>query len=99
MHLLDHRHLHLAKLGATSGIDRFADRSLWTTLLTGEPAFIGPQWLRCRVLHRVRVGTATLIVAKATEASREHGEARDDAPGLAYVNRTWHRLDHGSAVD
>src|SRR5699024_4860616 len=39
VHLLSANQLHLAKLGATSGIDRFADTSLWDRLLTGDIVF------------------------------------------------------------
>jgi flavin reductase (DIM6/NTAB) family NADH-FMN oxidoreductase RutF len=41
VHLLDADDLDLARLGATSGVDRFADRAAWSRLATGEPVFAG----------------------------------------------------------
>lgn len=92
VHLLSADQLDLAKLGATSGIDRFADTSLWHALPTGEPVFDGPRWIRAAIVSRVAAGTATLIVAEAleTDLSPETGE------GLVYVDRTWHRLGQHS---
>ncbi len=39
VHLLGAAQIDIAKLGATSGIDRFADTSIWERLPTGEPHF------------------------------------------------------------
>ncbi|MCA0331369.1 MAG: flavin reductase family protein [Actinobacteria bacterium] len=100
VHLLDASTVHLAKLGATSGIDRFADTSLWTTLPTGEPVFRNTRWLRARVLDRVTAGAATLVLAEPLEcdlgSDPEDGCVRE---GLVYLNRTWHRLGDASRLD
>ena len=95
VHLLGGKDRHLAKLGATSGIDRFADKSLWHSLPTGEPVFEGTRWIRAAIVSRVAAGTATLIIAEAleTDLGAEPGE------GLAYVDRTWHRLGEHSRVE
>ena len=47
VHLLSADQLDLAVLAATSGIDRFADTSIWSRLETGEPYFTAaPVWIR-----------------------------------------------------
>lgn len=101
VHLLDAESLELAKLGSARGIDRFADRSKWTRLVTGEPYF--PQarsWIRARVLNRMDAGGSTVIVAQGIQSSVS-ADAADDLPtrdGLVYLNRTWHRIgDHSRA--
>lgn len=97
IHLLGADQLHLAKLGATSGIDRFADTSLWTRLHTGEPVFHeAPTWIRARVLERLSTGTATVIVAEALRVSLP---GTQDAPvPLVYHDRTWHQLGEASML-
>lgn len=101
VHLLDASNVQLAKLGATSGIDRFSDTTLWTRLATGEPVFHNTRWLRARVLDRVDVGAATLIVAVPIESNitADEGDDARTRDGLAYVNHTWHRLCETSRLD
>lgn len=101
VHLLDAESLDLAKLGSARGVDRFADRSQWARLVTGEPYF--PQarsWIRARVLNRMDAGGSTVIVAQGIQSSVS-AAAADDLPsrdGLVYLNRTWHRIgDHSRA--
>lgn len=99
VHFLGADDIPLAKLGATSGIDRFADTSLWTGLVTGEPVFHGTRWVRARVLDRFAAGGSTLIVAQAIQSNVSAANPSPEPVGLAYVNRTWHRLDDDSTVD
>lgn len=97
IHLLGARQLHLARLCSTSGIDRFADTSLWSRLPTGEPHFPGvPVWIRGRVINRMEAGDSTVIAIHALESAHA-----DDAPSspLVYHNRTWHALGEGSRLD
>jgi flavin reductase (DIM6/NTAB) family NADH-FMN oxidoreductase RutF len=101
VHLLDASNVHLAKLGATSGIDRFADSTLWSFLGTGEPVFHDTRWLRARVLDRVDAGSATLVLAEPIESNvsvepTDEGSVRE---GLVYLDRTWHRLGDSSRLD
>ncbi|QEO16207.1 flavin reductase family protein [Agromyces intestinalis] len=93
VHLLGADDLGIAELCATSGVDRFADRSLWSRLPSGEPVFhVVGSWIRVRVEERVRAGTATLVVGRAIETSPVRPEA---APPLVYHARGWHGLgDH-----
>ncbi len=94
VHLLSARDQHLARLGATSGVDRFEDTALWAELPAGEPVFHGTRWLRVRVEHRIEAGTATVILAQAIESDVSAGA--DD--GHVYIDRTWHRLGDHSAL-
>lgn len=101
VHLLDADDIDLATLGATSGVDRFADESRWTRLTTGEPVYRGVRaWVRCAVINRMDAGTSTVIAAHALQSHIE----RDVAPGepgdaLVHHNRSWHRLSEGSRLD
>ncbi|WP_159501922.1 flavin reductase family protein [Microbacterium sp. 18062] len=101
VHLLDSDDIDVAKLGATSGIDRFADRDAWTRLVTGEPVYNGVRaWVRCSIIERMNAGGSTVIAAHALQS----GLNRDVDPGehgnaLVYHNRTWHRLGDHSRVD
>jgi len=100
VHLLDADDLDLARLGSTSGIDRFADREIWSRLVTGEPVYHGARaWIRCAVINRMDAGGSTVIAAQAIQASA----SREDEPGapgnaLVYHNRRWHRLGEHSVL-
>jgi len=94
VHLIDAEHLDIAKLGATSGIDRFADTSIWARLPTGEPYFTGvKQWIRGEVIDQLRAGTSTVIAVHALEA-----KLTGDAVPLVYHSRTWHQLGDHSVI-
>ncbi|SNQ50571.1 Flavin oxidoreductase [Frankia canadensis] len=100
VHLLGTGQLEIAKLGATSGIDRFADTSLWRRMRTGEPYFPSAHaWIRGRIANHMAAGTSTLVVVQAVETGAPPvGDPSADAGSaepLVYHNRTWHRLgDH-----
>ncbi|MFG1921985.1 flavin reductase [Cryptosporangium sp. NPDC048952] len=97
VHLLDADDLALARLGSTSGVDRFADTSLWSRLPTGEPFFPGVRTRICgTVVERLSLGTSTVVVVEATQVVLP-----DDGrtlPPLVHHDRTWHRLDEGSRI-
>ncbi|WP_156759619.1 flavin reductase family protein [Microbacterium karelineae] len=98
VHLLDAGDLELAELAATSGADRFADRERWTRLDTGEPLYHGVRaWTRAAIVNRLEAGGSTVIVAHALEGSIAR-DADHEAGPLVHHNRTWHRLDEGSAI-
>lgn len=102
VHLLNASTLDLAQLGATSGIDRFADTSRWGRLATGEPVFTeAPVWIRTRVHNRMEVGGSTVIVAEALESSvrTDSFDALASSDGLVYVNRAWHRIGTHSRIN
>lgn len=97
VHLLGAEQLHIAKLCATSGIDRFADRSLWSRLPSGEPYFpSSPTWIRGRVVNRMPAGGSTVFAVQALETSVTPDEPL--ASPLVYHNRRWHRLGDSSAI-
>ncbi|RZI93227.1 MAG: flavin reductase, partial [Microbacterium sp.] len=87
-------------LGATSGVDRFADADRWSRLVTGEPVYHDVRaWVRCAVIGRMDAGGSTVIAAHALQSDLQ----RDVAPGepgdaLVYHNRTWHRLGEHSII-
>jgi flavin reductase (DIM6/NTAB) family NADH-FMN oxidoreductase RutF len=100
VHLLDAHDLEVAQLGATSGIDRFADTDRWSRLVTGEPVYHDVRaWVRCAVIGRMDAGASTVIAAHALQSGlqRDVG-ASDDGGALVYHNRTWHRLGEHSII-
>jgi len=95
IHLIRADELSVAQLGATSGVDRFADHSIWERLPSGEPYFTAIQtWIRARVVRTMDVGGSAVVavVALETRMSDEHGDP------LVYHNRTWHRLGAHSKI-
>jgi len=99
VHLLAADGLGVAQLGATSGIDRFADSSRWSTLVTGEPVFHGTRWLRARVIDRLDAKSATIVVAQAVQSNISADAPHPGDDGLVYVDRTWHRIGAHSRID
>ncbi|KAF2416292.1 flavin reductase family protein [Microbacterium sp. B35-30] len=101
VHLLDADDIDLARLGATSGVDRFADAGSWAPLPTGEPVFRGVRaWVRGAVVSRMDAGGSTVIAAHAVQAhiARDAGTAAE-GDALVFHNRAWHRLGEHSRVD
>ncbi|GAB2832252.1 flavin reductase family protein [Microbacterium insulae] len=97
VHLLGAGQLSLAQLGATSGIDRFADTSLWDRLPSGDVYFPGARaWIRGRVLTSMDAGGSAIVLVEAIEASAQEGA--DDQVPLVYYNRTWHELGDHSQI-
>jgi flavin reductase (DIM6/NTAB) family NADH-FMN oxidoreductase RutF len=97
VHLLGADQLHLAQLCATSGIDRFADRTIWDRLATGEPYFTEAHaWIRGRVIDTMTAGSSTIVAVHALQASIAEEESA--ARPLVYHNRTWHHLGEHSRI-
>lgn len=100
VHLLSSRQLDLAQLGATSGVDRFADTSLWRRLPTGEPLFTdAAAWIRGRVTGTLPAAGGTLFMVEGEEIGGRHTEP-DVAvdPPLVYHSRAWHALGADSQI-
>lgn len=96
VHLLGSTTIEIAKLFATSGVDRFADGTIWDRLPTGEPYLTGESvWIRARIIDRIAVGGSTIVVAHALES---HVDANAETTPLVYYNRTWHRLGEQSML-
>jgi len=102
LHLVGAQNVDLAKLCATSGIDRFADSSSWTRLPTGEPYFHRASiWVRARIVHRFDAGSATVVVAHALESNLDSLHESDDferPEPLVYFGRNWHLLGEHSVI-
>ncbi|MFD6897130.1 flavin reductase family protein [Rhodococcus sp. NPDC060086] len=99
VHLLAAEQLHLAKLGATSGIDRFADASLWERMPTGEVCFRDAHTrIRARVVERLRVGTSSVMVVEALDIEGFGTDSGSTAP-LVYHDRGWHSLGDHSRIE
>lgn len=97
VHLLGAEQLDIAKLCATSGIDRFADTAIWDRLATGEPYFTASDtWIRGRVVSRMEAGNSTVVAVHALEANVP--DDLSDADPLVYHNRTWHSLGENSRI-
>jgi|SRR5699024_6864743 len=98
IHFLSAQEIDLAQLGATSGINRFADMQAWTRLSAGEPVFRKAElWLKVAVLRRVDVVGSTIIICQATDHNLDSGCLEGTRGSLAYMDRTWHALDNDSA--
>jgi flavin reductase (DIM6/NTAB) family NADH-FMN oxidoreductase RutF len=103
VHLLSAAQLNLAQLGAARGVDRFADRALWTRLPTGEPYFPSAHaWIRGRVVNAMDAGGSTVVAVEALQAHAPTVTAGQDAAApaepLVYHNRSWHRLSEASKI-
>nr|WP_067573490.1 flavin reductase family protein [Nocardia acidivorans] len=93
VHFLGEHQKHLAQRFSRSAEDRFTDRSLWTTLESGEPVLHGtPIWVRATVHQLIPIGDHTLVVGLVT---RVHDNT-EDAPAvgpLVYYNGVYHRAE------
>lgn len=103
VHLLGADHIDIAKLCATSGVDRFADTSAWGRLTTGEPVFHAVHaWIRGAIIAQLEAGNSTLIVVQALQVNApEVGEPAADREAtrpLVYHNRAWHHLGEHSRL-
>ncbi len=97
VHLLGEEDAPIARLCASSGVDRFADPMIWTSLTTGEPLFHGiDSWIRCRIIDRMDAGGSTVVAAQAVQVST--AEPSSQASPLVYYNRAWHRLGEHSLL-
>ncbi|MCS5722933.1 flavin reductase family protein [Herbiconiux sp. CPCC 203407] len=101
VHLLDSEHLGLAKLFSTSGVDRFADRSSWSRLPTGEPYLPSARWLRGSVASLLPLGGSSLVVVQVNAVGPsipgESGKGARPDP-LVYHDRTWHAIGERSLL-
>jgi flavin reductase (DIM6/NTAB) family NADH-FMN oxidoreductase RutF len=98
VHMLSAENLDLALLGATSGVDRFADTSLWARLATGEPYFVNAHaWIRGRVVDRMHIGESTVVAVHALSSNTPNNI--EPAQALVYHNRTWHQLSTESRIE
>lgn len=65
VHFLDAQDIEVAKLSATSGIDRFAHAQTRTRMGIGETVYDGTRaWVRCEVTERVPSDDSTVYVVR-----------------------------------
>ncbi|MBT2556023.1 flavin reductase family protein [Arthrobacter sp. ISL-5] len=101
IHLMGAGQLELAKTFATSGIDRFADTSIWSRLVTGEPILHSANaWLRGRIVNRIETGSSTVVAVQVLQMNVQDKVEHDaeNAHPLVYHNRAWHSLSEASVV-
>src|SRR5699024_9619864 len=100
VHLLSAHQIHLAKLGATSGIDRFADTSLWDRLPAGDIVLRdAAAWIRGRITGNLQASGATHCRVEGDELGRHHtAPTRQAEPPLVYHRRAWHTLSTASQL-
>jgi flavin reductase (DIM6/NTAB) family NADH-FMN oxidoreductase RutF len=101
VHLLGADQIGLAKTFSTTGIDRFADSSIWTRLVTGEPVLPAANaWLRGRIVNQMEAGDSTVVAVQVLQVKIPDAESRPAGQSrpLVYHNRTWHQLSDGSVM-
>lgn len=99
VHLLGADQVDIAKLCATSGIDRFADTSRWSRFETGEPYFPSAHaWIRGKIVNTMDAGGSAIVAVQALQASPELSEEPAAEKPLVYHNRTWHVLGDHSRI-
>lgn len=82
IHLLGAEQRDLAARFAGPAASRFADKTVWTRLVTGEPLLGGTAtWMRARVDRRIVLGDHLLVVGLVTEV---HADPSGPAAPLVY---------------
>lgn len=102
IHLLGAEQIGLARKFATSGIDRFADTSIWSRLISGEPYLPSANaWMRGRIVNQMSAGDSTVVAVQVLQVDLpgESGRNAKESRPLVYHNRTWHSLSDESVVD
>nr|WP_067531538.1 flavin reductase family protein [Nocardia crassostreae] len=93
VHFLGEHQQHLAQRFSRAAEERFSDRSLWTTLETGEPVLHGtPIWVRATVHRLIPIGDHTLVVGLVTRVHDNTEDAPSAGP-LVYYNGAYHRTE------
>ncbi|MET8427849.1 flavin reductase family protein [Nocardia sp. NPDC004860] len=83
VHLLGTHQLALAQRFSRTADQRFADRSLWTALETGEPVLHGtPTWIHTRVEQLIPAGDSVLVLCRVVRVYSEKGAEPARAPLL-----------------
>ncbi|MBF6214612.1 flavin reductase family protein [Nocardia puris] len=91
VHFLGEHQRHIAQRFSRAAGERFTDRSLWTTLDTGEPVLHGtPIWVRAVVHQLIPIGDHTLVIGLVTRVHDNTDEKPAAAP-LLYYNGRYHR--------
>jgi flavin reductase (DIM6/NTAB) family NADH-FMN oxidoreductase RutF len=92
VHFVRRKDMQLARLCATSGVERFTSEVKWARLATGEPFYVEVEpRFRCVVRGRLAAPGACVVTAELLEVSGPSGEQLEKEV-LVYSNRTWHGL-------
>ncbi|WP_144113858.1 flavin reductase family protein [Paraburkholderia sp. BCC1886] len=93
IHLLRFGNLDLAKLGATSGANRFGPDVEWERLPSGEPRYstVGT-WFRAKIVNTLPTDGAIIVAAELLEGQAAPVDDVPEADTLIYFDRRWHRL-------
>ncbi|BBZ65981.1 flavin oxidoreductase [Mycolicibacterium insubricum] len=88
VHLLGASQLPVAQRFSRSAEERFADRSTWTIIDSGEPVLVGATtWLRAEIDRLIPAGDSTLAIAGVKQI---HCDATTPGP-LIYHDGGYHR--------
>ncbi|MEU0507589.1 flavin reductase family protein [Nocardia sp. NPDC005998] len=88
IHFLGEHQHDLAQRFARTADQRFTDRSLWTTLDSGEPVLHGtPIWIRATIKQLIPIGDHTFVVGLVTRVRDSTEEQPAAAPLLYYRGR------------
>lgn len=89
VHILGHHQLEVARRFSRTAAERFADRSTWRTLGTGEPLLADtPTWLRLVVQSRILAGDSLLVIGEVMQIGSADADA--DAGGTAPAPLVYH---------
>lgn len=92
VHLLGDHQLALAQRFSASADQRFADKSTWVPLPTGEPLLLGTHcWIRAGISRLIEAGDHTLVLADVAEIHIEPGGGGADSAPLLYHEGRYHR--------
>lgn len=93
IHLLRYADLPLARLGATSGADRFGPDIAWERLPGGAPRYTSvATWFLARVAGTLIVPEATVVTAELLDGTAATLAGAPELESLIYLDRRWHRL-------
>jgi flavin reductase (DIM6/NTAB) family NADH-FMN oxidoreductase RutF len=93
IHLLRYADLPLARLGATSGAERFGPDIAWQRLPGGEPRYTDvATWFRARIAGTLPVPGAMVVTAELLEGTAATLAGAPELESLIYLDRRWHRL-------
>lgn len=95
VNLLGTRARDLATRFSTSGLDRFAPPTRWSTLPSGEPRLdAAHSWIHCHVEERIPAGDHHLVIGRVVAAA----VTRNEEP-LLYHDGQYHTVGSLPAVD
>lgn len=99
VHFITDASLHVARLCATSGVDRFDGSAPWSRLPTGEPFFLEPAVrIRGEIVSRMDAGASSIAIVRALDVIAQPTDSPAQSP-VVYHDRTWHVLGTASRAE